>query len=795
MDSRRILTATNRMRPPAHLPPAGASWILPHASFAVPGAFAARLRFQLKSKTRLSFHVTSDERHILFLDGHRIGCGPERGDARNWFCSFHELSLAPGSHTLVAQVWALGGQGPAAQTCVMPGFYFAAEGAQANLWNTGQAPWEMKILHGYSWPDLGGRSHLYHAVGRDLEINGGCFDWGFEKGWGKGWKIAIPGERPQPSTSPYGHPSSGHRLRPAPLPPMAGARVLRGSVRHIEIFSACPRSNRPVRILRHRTDLAPSWQSFLQGRGIITIPPRSHIRIIIDLEDYYCAYPALRASGGSGSRITLRWAEALFHNQEATIKGNRNEIEAKYFVGMGDRFLTDGGKHRTFETLWWRAGRYIQFEISTANNPLVLDNFSLRETRYPLEPESSFHSDEPRLEAAHRICLRGLQMCAHETYMDCPYYEQLMYIGDTRLSMLTHYTLCRDDRLQRKSLEMFDESRKFGDGLTLSCYPSRIRQLIPPFSLWWIAAIHDHALWRGGADFLRDRMPGIRAVLEHWLAHCGEDGLVRSPQGWNLTDWVPGWDRGVSPQGDHGPCGVLNWHLAHVLGLAAGLESWCDEHELATRNRRLAATLAHNTSAAFWSAERGLFADDLQHRMFSQHAQCLATLSGLVPAAQLRVLRRTLPAARNMAPASIYFSHYLLETYRTLGLENPFHRKLSDWFSLEEQGFKTPPEESEPSRSDCHAWGSHPLFHSYASILGIRPSAPGFQRVEIRPLPGPLRDLSGRMPHPNGFIDVEYTRKNKMIYAQVTLPGSIKGEFHWKGQTRLLRPGSQSLKL
>jgi hypothetical protein len=386
-------------------------------------------------------------------------------------------------------------------------------------------------------------------------------------------------------------------------------------------------------------------------------------------------------------------------------------------------------------------------------------------------------------------------MCSHETYMDCPYYEQLMYIGDSRLSMLTQYTLCRDDRLQRKALELFDESRKAGNGLTLSCYPSRVKQLIPPFSLWWIAAIHDHALWRGGENFLRARMPGVRAVLEHWLAQRGTDGLACPATGWNFTDWVPGWDWGIPPKGDQDASSILNWHLVLVLGLAAELEHWCGEPELAARNERLAITLARDTCAIFWNAKKGLFADDPHHKYFSQHAQCLAVLGGRLRAAQLKILRQNLTTTRNLAPASIYFSHYLLETFRNLGLESAFHQKLSAWFSLEEQGFKTPPEKPEPSRSDCHAWGSHPLFHSYAGILGIRPASPGFQKVEIRPLPGPLREVSGRIPHPNGFIDLEYTRKQKKLKARITLPDGIHGSFQWNRQTRLLHPGSQSLTL
>src|SRR6201995_5293651 len=53
-------------------------------------------------------------------------------------------------------------------------------------------------------------------------------------------------------------------------------------------------------------------------------------------------------------------------------------------------------------------------------------------------------------------------MCSHETYMDCPYYEQLMYVGDTRLQVLTTFATSRDDRLPRKALEVFDFSRAAG---------------------------------------------------------------------------------------------------------------------------------------------------------------------------------------------------------------------------------------------------------------------------------------------------------------------------------------------
>ena len=73
----------------------------------------------------------------------------------------------------------------------------------------------------------------------------------------------------------------------------------------------------------------------------------------------------------------------------------------------------------------------------------------------------------------------------------------------------------------------------------------------------------------------------------------------------------------------------------------------------------------------------------------------------------------------------------MFETYAQLGRIDALFERLSLWFELPAQGFTTTPEMPEPTRSDCHAWGAHPLYHMFASLLGIRPAAPGFRSVTI----------------------------------------------------------------
>ena len=43
--------------------------------------------------------------------------------------------------------------------------------------------------------------------------------------------------------------------------------------------------------------------------------------------------------------------------------------------------------------------------------------------------------------------------------MDTPYWEQLQYVGDTRIQALISYAVTGDDRLPLQALRAFDQSR------------------------------------------------------------------------------------------------------------------------------------------------------------------------------------------------------------------------------------------------------------------------------------------------------------------------------------------------
>jgi len=707
-----------------------------------------RLAFQVERPTTLRLHVSADERYELLVDGERIGRGPDRGDPDHWTFISYDVDLPAGEHWIAGRVWSLGAGAPIAQLTLAHGFLLAAE-ARSEL-DTGTGAWEAAVLPGLGFLPLG----VAWGCGLKTDLDGTAFPWGWAEGTDDlAWSPATVGDRASSRWFANDIPPA-QLLVPAILPEQWSAPFDGGRVRLVADYPGGGRTHDlPVREADSIAAETGQWQALLSGQPL-RVPAHTRRRVLIDLEEYVCGYPELRLRDGRGSVLRVRWLESLLDAEGR--KGNRDETEGRFFrtadhveTGVGDRFTAGDGDH-TYSSLWWEAGRFVEITVDTAAEELTVNGFRIVEDRYPYEDASAFSSSDPRLADIHQLGVRTLQMCSHETTMDCPYYEQLQYAGDTRLQLLVTYQISDDDRLARQALLAFDRSRDTR-GLTRSRYPSRVRQTIPPFSLWWAAMVHDFAAWQGDLGFVENLMPGVRAVLDAHRAALDEDGLLHSLDGWNFTDWVAGWKSGSPPEGDWGVSGVLNFQLAHVAALAAKVEGWLGEDELAIRHQRLADRVRAAAESRFWSAERGMYADDPAHQHWSEHTNSLALLAGAEhgSSALLQALD-----TENASRATVYFSHYLFEALGQIGRVDVLQERLELWFGLREQGLRTVVEQPEPTRSDCHAWGAHPIFHLFATVLGVRPAAPGMAEVTVNPQLGGLRWAEGTLRTPHGPLRV-----------------------------------------
>jgi hypothetical protein len=191
-----------------------------------------------------------------------------------------------------------------------------------------------------------------------------------------------------------------------------------------------------------------------------------------------------------------------------------------------------------------------------------------------------------------------------------------------------------------------------------------------------------------------------------------------------------------------------------------------------------------------------LFADTPAKSSFSQHANILAVLTDAVPAAQQAALLQKTVNDTSLTQATFYFKFYLFEALRKAGMGDQFIPQLKPWRDMLAMGLTTFAENPEPTRSDCHAWSASPLYELLATTCGIRPAEPNFKTVRIEPSFGSLTTVSGKMPHPQGEIAVQFQKSaTGGLSGTVTLPTGLTGTLRWKGKSLPLKAGAQSVNL
>ena len=724
--------------------------------------------------------VSADNRFILFVNGQRVGDGPARGDLTHW--RYERFDLAPllhvGQNLIAATVWNFGVFAPIAQMSDRTAFLLESEAAGDSSIST-PGGWQVEVEPGQKVLD---RSSVtlreYFASGPGEEIDAARYDWDWQNpsspsAWvpvGDPLRDSIfQGQNKAHSAGVQG--DNAWDLVPDMLPPMeylptpAGVTV-RTEIAGLKAFPAAP----------------------------VTVPAASHAHVLLDRSALTTAYPQLTVSGGKGAKIRLTYSEALYDKDGH--KGDRDEVGDRIARGLTDSFLPDGGAHRSFSPLWWRTWRYLDLDIETAADPLQLEALTASFTAYPFEQRATFQSTDPDLAKIWKISWRTARLDAHETYMDTPYYEQLQYAGDTRVQALISYTVAGDDRLARQAIAAFDQSRS-PDGITRSRYPSSLAQTIPPFSLLWIGMVHDYWLYRPDPEPARASLPGTRAVLSWFARYEQPDGLLRELPEWSFVDWV---SSGQIPTYDanHESCATTLEYLG-ALGEAADLEKAFGDPLLAAAYLTRAAHIRTGLYNKCWSASRGLIADNPGLKNFNQQANILAILYDVVPKSrQQEVLRSMLAIEPGTAPdgvlsASYYFRFYLARALEHAGMADDYLRSLDPWRKLLPLHFSTWPEVPGNTRSDSHAWTSHPIYDLLTLVAGIEPASPGFVTVRIAPHLGTLPSLTAAYPHPEGDIKVEYHRAGAGLDASITLPAKLTGSFVFNGKSWSLKPGSNHI--
>jgi len=381
---------------------------------------------------------------------------------------------------------------------------------------------------------------------------------------------------------------------------------------------------RPIPMMAHTA------HSFALPEG--EIPPHSTRCFLFDAGEEMTAFPCLRLQGGRDAQIELLYSECY-----VTPEGKANRLDAVngHLEGYADRYTVGGFSGEVYRPFWFRTFRFLQVTVRTADKPLTLEALEYEETGYPLEVKTSVTTSDPTLAPVWDISLRTLRRCMHDTYMDCPFYEQLQYVQDTRSEVLYTYAVSPDDRLVRQAMDDFACSQR-ADGLLNACYPNKNANVIPGFSIYYILMLHDHMMYFGDRELIWRHLPTVERILHFFRTHRTKSGLVDKVGGvngeaekWSFIDWAADWmpTSGMPSAGLHGPITMESLLYLYGLQKAAELAEWIGEEALAGAWRKVAEALSASIRRECMD-ESGMLTDGPGRPELSQHAQVFGVLTG-----------------------------------------------------------------------------------------------------------------------------------------------------------------------
>lgn len=302
--------------------------------------------------------------------------------------------------------------------------------------------------------------------------------------------------------------------------------------------------------------------SILRCNNEYTTVQNGSAQIILDFEQEVFGYLTIEILAHSNTVIELECFELIDHHGIC-----RNPLE-------GCRYLCRDGLQK-FTSHFPKGLRYLILTIKNAFAPVQIKTIGVIDASLKVSQRAQFHCNDTLLNEIYKMSVRTVHACMSDTYVDCPGFEQVYWLGDATVAAEVNLLNFAAYDYDYKCLKVVAQSLSdthcsnycknkpgfsLGQRLVAPTYGSFVQGGLPMWSFLWLYQVYHNYLYSGNKAFLHDLFPYVEKMLKNCETLMSERNLFAMEGAWNLIEWS---------NNDISPCCELTVNSALLCALYA----------------------------------------------------------------------------------------------------------------------------------------------------------------------------------------------------------------------------------
>ena len=447
-----------------------------------------------------------------------------------------------------------------------------------------------------------------------------------------------------------------------------------------------------------------------------------------------------------------------------------------------DRIHLRGGA-QVLQPFGRRTFRYLKLLFPELPRPVSIDRVLLNLSTYPVDKSAStFACSDPLLNRAYETAKYTIRLAMLDHLVDCPGRERSFYGGDVYVeSLFVHYAF-GDPRITEKTVRQ-NFAIQYPQGALPCVGPySGFDSFYPSWSAFVGLALLDDYQYTGSKTLVQELWPHFTRLMDFAIGQMEKNDvyLIGEPaHGGRIETWMEG------PRIRYNAWS--NFPYYRMLRQSAAMARTLGHNDEASRYES-AADKMRDAIRKYLVGDDGMFATwprDKHSDQSKAHENGLLAWSGALDAGVSEHIADEL-LKPTMPPSGGGFQDFFItqDGYELAdaGRANDYIRRT--WGDMLARGATTFWEHSNPNlppgmkmswgTSYCHGWAAGPVYLLPAYVLGIRPLAPGFEKVLIAPQPGSLAWAEGKVPTPHGPVSVRWNTVQGELRLRIGSPSPVR---------------------